>query len=154
MLPFFIKQPPKKINYDINSINYKPIECLVDGFPKPAVEWYRLDGNEIPIERTTITSTGAMYFKQIRFSDAGRYVCFASNRYGSISYEFDINVTRKKTRVTVDPYTFLVNSFLVSIVQFSWLNYFSFISAIHGITAKTFDALHLLVCSFASKRFI
>lgn len=135
--PFFIKLPPKKVHYDKYSVTNQPIECLVDGLPKPTVEWYRLDGNEIPIERATLTSSGSLTFTQIHLSDAGRYVCFASNHYGSVSHEFDIYVTRKRTRKTVDPYSFLVYAFYFK--RFCWLKLLSFI-AIHGITSKTVEA--------------
>ena len=71
------------------------LDCIVGGIPKPSVQWHRLDG-DLPIDRATIHHGGSLTFTRIEMSDAGRYMCSASNEYGSVSHEFDIKVTRKE----------------------------------------------------------
>lgn len=64
------------------------LECVVDGYPRPTVRWFK---NEVPVAESTrlkISSTDSicrLELKHIDFTDTGKYTCEASNGIGRVS---------------------------------------------------------------------
>jgi hypothetical protein len=70
--------------------------CRIFGVPKPQVKWIRnyfhLNGG-----RYTTMENGDLHIKEVRFSDAGEYICHAENKFGT---KQAIGTLSVKTRTT------------------------------------------------------
>ncbi|XP_069115040.1 basement membrane-specific heparan sulfate proteoglycan core protein-like isoform X2 [Argopecten irradians] len=61
-------------------------QCRVmDGDPPPTITWSRAGGEALITETTELMENGVIMFKQVTGSEAGEYICTATNDMGSVS---------------------------------------------------------------------
>ncbi|XP_061185350.1 fibroblast growth factor receptor-like 1 [Saccostrea echinata] len=101
--------PPKYVGdgkgRQIAKVNHtKKLLCQVEGDPFPFIEWKK-DGESINElwENHKVLKDGSLRIKQIEVENAGRYVCKATNGFGSIRVNYTlIVVDEEKDVVSVD----------------------------------------------------
>ncbi|KAK7076289.1 ATP-dependent DNA helicase chl1, partial [Halocaridina rubra] len=98
-LPPEIRTPPT----DVQSVDGQDVNmtCRVFGAPKPRITWIR-DGHELTGGRFQVTSNGDLVIKDVTFTDAGNYVCFAENKFGKQDAEGSL-IVKKRTEITDEP---------------------------------------------------
>ena len=70
-------------------------ECLVDGNPKPRIEW-RKDAQLLPEPSDYIRiGDGFLIVEELVQSDIGMYQCLASNEFGNIQASAELFVYKK-----------------------------------------------------------
>lgn len=85
---------PSKIEYISRSITVDRgedvfLNCSASGVPTPTVKW--IHNNKVLVQ----TSSQANYTVRItNSSQAGQYVCTASNKYGTVSKSLDVFLRR------------------------------------------------------------
>lgn len=89
-----ILEPPKFVvtpsNQTVNTGTNLVLPCEVSGFPKPRVDWVRLDG-DLPASRSSVTGD-SLELTSVMTSDTGHYACSAANGAGSIEAELFVTV--------------------------------------------------------------
>ncbi|XP_068158953.1 neuroglian isoform X1 [Drosophila tropicalis] len=82
------------------------LRCRVFGAPKPQVKW--LHGiNWLTGGRYNVLSNGDLSIDAVNFQDAGKYTCFAINKFGNKSAEGTLEV-KEHTRITQEPQNYEV----------------------------------------------
>lgn len=73
------------------------MECLFSGLPTPKLTWYKNNVTFIPLtKRVTISNNNTLLeFIVLERDDTGDYICLASNRVGSETKLFKLEVDRK-----------------------------------------------------------
>ena len=66
--------------------------CLVEGFPQPEIMWLK-DGNPLPNIRRLTDLGESLSLRDVRVTDAGVYMCVATNPLGQDSMQFTVNIT-------------------------------------------------------------
>ncbi|KAK8743667.1 hypothetical protein OTU49_001198 [Cherax quadricarinatus] len=98
-LPPDIRVPPSNIqSVDGQQVN---MTCRVFGAPKPRITWIR-DGLELTGGRFQVTNDGDLVIKDVSFTDAGDYTCFAENKFGHQRAAGSL-VVKERTRITDSP---------------------------------------------------
>ncbi|XP_077560152.1 cell adhesion molecule Dscam1-like isoform X2 [Haemaphysalis longicornis] len=72
--------------------------CVAEAFPVPGYSWYKRDGQRmLPLEPSLRTRQvgGVLQFREVDPSDAGTYVCVASNNVGEAQVDLELVVTAK-----------------------------------------------------------
>ncbi|KAL5021366.1 hypothetical protein ScPMuIL_000521 [Solemya velum] len=90
--------PPRhtgKVHYrQISKVGQsKKLLCPVEADPAPLMQWIK-DGHAIHSgwQRFRIVQDGALRIKEVQIEDAGRYVCKATNGFGSINVNYSLIV--------------------------------------------------------------
>lgn len=98
-LPPEIRIPPS----DIRSVDGQDVNmtCRVFGAPKPRITWIR-DNHELTGGRFQVTDVGDLLIKDVTFTDAGNYICFAENKFGKQEAEGSM-IVKKRTEITDEP---------------------------------------------------
>lgn len=73
------------------NVNNGFFQCQVSGDGPFQVRWVRLDGNRLPVRASTSPSN-TLTIRDLRSEDTGRYVCRATNRFGTTSEEVVLRV--------------------------------------------------------------
>ncbi|XP_022080767.1 fibroblast growth factor receptor-like isoform X2 [Acanthaster planci] len=69
--------------------------CLLDGNPKPHIQWYDEDDHLLEtVGRTTVKQT-TLTISNLEGEDRGRYRCQGSNDFGVIEISFTLEVTER-----------------------------------------------------------
>lgn len=70
--------------------------CPVEADPAPLMQWIK-DGHAIHSgwQRFRVVQDGALRIKDVQIEDAGRYVCKATNGFGSINVNYSLIVIGK-----------------------------------------------------------
>ena len=69
--------------------------CTVGGNPSPAVEW-RFKGKKLVSGAKYLIKEGELIVKNLNYSDAGQYTCYASNILGSSEVTGNLSVRGKR----------------------------------------------------------
>lgn len=76
------------------------VECSVSGYPAPAIQWFRNGAELVPQhDRYTISYDGettTLKFVSIATSDAGKYVCIATNHQGEAKTAMQLDVEPRR----------------------------------------------------------
>ncbi|XP_077463990.1 hemicentin-1 [Stigmatopora argus] len=82
---------PKEVKIRVNTTF--TLECAVQAFPSPALQWY-MDGKILRAdEHVSITADGQIVqIRHAQVSDTGRYTCIATNVAGEDEKDFDVNI--------------------------------------------------------------
>ncbi|XP_060569116.1 neuroglian-like isoform X2 [Ruditapes philippinarum] len=93
----------KKFENDVKVSEGKSVTlpCEVDGKPTPRIYWKRKD-QKMEGPNYTIMPSGNMIIKNAAMSEAGRWTCFAENRYGKIKASGEL-IVRRKTVIESGP---------------------------------------------------
>ncbi|XP_052760298.1 basement membrane-specific heparan sulfate proteoglycan core protein-like isoform X2 [Mya arenaria] len=78
--------------------------CDAQGFPAPAITWYRKDG-EMPDDYQIVD--GDLKISRVRPEDAGMYYCHAQNEHGDSDSPVNLNVGALVPRFTQDPKSYI-----------------------------------------------
>ena len=65
----------------VNESNTAALFCSATGNPAPQVSWSRVS-EQLPSNRSKVTSGGLMQIADVRLEDAGKYKCLARNILG------------------------------------------------------------------------
>ncbi|XP_072421818.1 hemicentin-1-like isoform X1 [Chiloscyllium punctatum] len=86
-----IKANSPSLSVIINQVAF--LECEAEGIPKPTVTW-RKDGNLLPTgsPRFDFLSEGSLQIHSVQISDAGHYLCTASNAVGTDHHRIELQV--------------------------------------------------------------
>ncbi|XP_035896391.1 papilin isoform X2 [Anopheles stephensi] len=68
------------------------INCTVDGYPRPTVNWFKDGQMLVPTDRIHITDTNLLFVSGAIPSDSGRYKCLARNEQSEAFQEHSIRV--------------------------------------------------------------
>ncbi|EDW51334.1 GM21680 [Drosophila sechellia] len=82
------------------------IKCRVNGSPKPLVKWLRAS-NWLTGGRYNVQANGDLEIQDVTFSDAGKYTCYAQNKFGEIQADGSL-VVKEHTRITQEPQNYEV----------------------------------------------
>ncbi|XP_065207363.1 uncharacterized protein LOC135836450 [Planococcus citri] len=85
--------------------NDETIDCAIDGWSGYGTKWVK-DGIEVTSDAFTILDNGNLMIKNVEFSDAGNYTCYATNKTSSK------NTTTTVRVVLSEPVTYLYASLL------------------------------------------
>lgn len=75
------------VRFDINK--YFELDCIVDGHPKPKIQWYK---NSKKISDSAFDSADRTYLKAAKATQShlGEYTCLAENDWGKIKRTFKV----------------------------------------------------------------
>ncbi|XP_069772736.1 hemicentin-1-like [Narcine bancroftii] len=80
------------------------IDCIVEaGYPNPEVTWIHENAFVIGDGRPSISEHGTLIFKDAVLSDAGSYICLASNMVGTTQKEATLKYIERPTIAAVTP---------------------------------------------------
>ncbi|XP_063870133.1 neuroglian-like isoform X1 [Scylla paramamosain] len=98
-LPPEIRRPPT----DVMTVDGKQVNmtCRVFGAPKPRITWIR-DNEELTGGRFQVTNEGDLVINEVLFTDAGKYTCFAENKFGKQEADGSL-VVKERTKITDAP---------------------------------------------------
>ncbi|XP_073456587.1 hemicentin-2 [Aquarana catesbeiana] len=102
---------PTDVNHTVVENLPASLECLASGSPLPVVTWYRGGQLLSAMPGVTFLNDGRiLQIERISTSDAGEYVCVASNEAGNteLRYSLEVHVPPRIVSVT-ELATFLVN---------------------------------------------
>uniref|UniRef100_A0A182J8P5 Papilin n=1 Tax=Anopheles atroparvus TaxID=41427 RepID=A0A182J8P5_ANOAO len=68
------------------------IDCTVDGYPRPTVNWFKDDQMLVPTDRIHISDTHVLTVFGASPSDSGRYKCLARNEHSDAFQEQSVRV--------------------------------------------------------------
>uniref|UniRef100_UPI00358F2BDE microfibrillar-associated protein 3-like n=1 Tax=Myxine glutinosa TaxID=7769 RepID=UPI00358F2BDE len=69
------------------------IECNVSGDPEPSIVWLDSYGvNVIRSGKRMMAQTGVLNITMVRYQDRGKYICMATNRFGTLNTTFTLRV--------------------------------------------------------------
>ncbi|XP_021372607.1 basement membrane-specific heparan sulfate proteoglycan core protein-like isoform X2 [Mizuhopecten yessoensis] len=78
-------------------------QCRVmDGDPPPTLTWTRAGGEALTTDTTELMDNGVIMFKQVTGSEAGQYVCTATNDMGSVS-STAVLIIQGPPRIVIQP---------------------------------------------------
>ena len=83
--PEFVNSPSFAQNVEIGA--NATFDCIVRGFPKPNITWPPIFSSWAS-ERVLTPKDGLRTIRDVRLSDHGRYICYASSAAGTISRDF------------------------------------------------------------------
>lgn len=84
------------------------LSCRTFGAPKPIVKWFH-DNDELTGGRYEITTQGDLVINDVKFFDAGDYLCNATNKFGWQSASGSL-VVKEHTRITAGPQDYEVEA--------------------------------------------
>ena len=84
------------------------LTCRTFGAPKPIVKWFH-DRDELTGGRYQITTLGDLRIRDVKFFDAGDYLCNATNKFGS-QYATGSLIVKEHTRITGRPQDYEVEA--------------------------------------------
>lgn len=104
--PEIISAPAKQAR----TVDGKPVtlSCRTFGAPKPIVKWFH-DNDELTGGRYEITPSGDLIINEVKFFDAGDYLCNATNKFGWQSASGSL-VVKEHTRITGRPQDYEVEA--------------------------------------------
>ncbi|XP_067001681.1 neuroglian isoform X2 [Anabrus simplex] len=98
-LPPEITEPPSnQATVDGHTVS---LTCRVFGAPKPQVKWVR-NGKELTGGRYTVKENGDLEIRDVSFSDAGDFTCYAENKFGNTDASGTL-VVKEHTKITDEP---------------------------------------------------
>ena len=106
-LPPEITHAPEKQKRTVDGKSVT-LTCRTFGAPKPIVKWFH-DNDELTGGRYEITSIGDLIINDVKFFDAGDYLCNATNRFGSQHASGSL-VVKEHTRITGRPQDYEVEA--------------------------------------------
>ena len=106
-LPPEITSYPEKMKRTVDGTTVT-LSCRTFGAPKPIVKWFH-DDDELTGGRYTITSEGDLQIMDVKFFDAGDYLCNATNKFGWQSAKGSL-VVKEHTRITAGPQDYEVEA--------------------------------------------
>jgi len=86
--PSVLVSPPHLI---VNESQSAIFHCSASGYPRPVVVWSKVNGS-LPIDRSTVDSSGKLEIKHVTSDDSGIYQCKASNILGKAQHTARIEV--------------------------------------------------------------
>ena len=106
-LPPEITSYPEKMKRTVDGTTVT-LSCRTFGAPKPIVKWFH-DDDELTGGRYVITPEGDLQIKEVKFFDAGDYLCNATNKFGSQWAKGSL-VVKEHTRITAGPQDYEVEA--------------------------------------------
>ena len=106
-LPPEIIQAPAKQEITVDGKDVT-LTCRTFGAPKPIVKWFH-DNDELTGGRYDITTQGDLIIHDVKFFDAGDYVCNATNKFGHQIAKGSL-VVKEHTRITGKPQDYEVEA--------------------------------------------
>jgi len=104
--PEIIKAPAKQARTVDGKV--VTLSCRTFGAPKPIVKWFH-DNDELTGGRYEITPQGDLKINDVKFFDAGDYLCNATNKFGWQSASGSL-VVKEHTRITGRPQDYEVEA--------------------------------------------
>ncbi|KAH8344677.1 hypothetical protein KR067_003077 [Drosophila pandora] len=101
--PEIREKPTDKSSVDGRNVT---MTCRVEGAPKPLVKWLR-GSNWLTGGRYNVQANGDLEIQDVTFSDAGKYTCYAENKFGNKSADGSL-VVKEHTRITQEPQNYEV----------------------------------------------
>ena len=90
--PIFVNKPTDTVAVKDQPIRF---ECIVDGFPKPKVQWF-LNDKEFTAKDTTVKIDACnLSIPKVQSNHLGVFKIKASNSVGSVEHTFELNVIGK-----------------------------------------------------------
>ena len=86
------KSLPKSTHLELGET--KRIYCIVQGEPPIKIKWVKLGVQKLD-PHVQQEKDGSLYFKTVRYSDAGKYSCQASNDRDQINVTIELQVGGK-----------------------------------------------------------
>jgi len=84
------------------------LTCRTFGAPKPIVKWFH-GTDELTGNRYTVMKDGSLEIRDVKFLDAGDYICNATNKFGH-KVESGTLVVKEHTRITAGPQPYEVEA--------------------------------------------
>jgi neuronal cell adhesion protein len=106
-LPPEITEYPEKMARTVDGTTMT-LKCRTFGAPKPIVKWFH-DNDELTGGRYTITSEGDLQIRDVKFFDAGDYLCNATNKFGHETARGSL-IVKEHTRITAGPQDYEVEA--------------------------------------------
>ena len=106
-LPPEITKPPQKQARTVDGKSVT-LSCRTFGAPKPIVKWFH-DNDELTGGRYDITPLGDLIINDVKFFDAGDYLCNATNKFGWQVASGSL-VVKEHTRITGRPQDYEVEA--------------------------------------------
>lgn len=107
--PYWIKEPPSQLYAPGETVR---LDCQADGIPSPTISW-TINGlplSEIDEEpRRSLTPSGSLILKDVKYEDTAIYQCQASNKHGTILTNTNIYVIELPPQILTEDgstYTF------------------------------------------------
>ncbi|TRY75568.1 hypothetical protein TCAL_04520 [Tigriopus californicus] len=106
-LPPEITTGPEKMAQTVDGKTIT-LTCRTFGAPRPIVKWFH-DDDELTGGRYEITTEGDLMIREVKFFDAGDYLCNATNKFGWQSAKGSL-VVKEHTRITGSPQDYEVEA--------------------------------------------
>ena len=106
-LPPEIRVPPQRELLTVTG-SQVTLTCETFGAPKPIVKWFR-ENTELTGNRYKISADGSLVISDVKYLDAGHYLCNATNRFDSKVAKGSL-VVKDHTQITQGPQPYEVEA--------------------------------------------